>query len=81
MAGKQRIRAAQLCWRSQSVRCCFGSVQLFAEELHFLADELHQLIKLVGGQALGTIALGLGGVVVHLDHQAVGPGGNGSLGK
>ena len=32
-----------------------------------------------GGQALGTVALGLGGVVVDLDHQAVGTGGHGSL--
>ena len=56
-------------------------VHLLAEELDLFADELHQLIELVGRQALGTIALGLGGVVVHLDHQAVGPGGYGGLGQ
>ena len=51
----------------------------FAEELYLLADELHQFIELVGGQALCAVALGLGGVVVHLDHQTIGTGSDRSF--
>ena len=43
------------------------SSSFLPKELHLFANELHQLVELVGGQALGTIALCLGGVVVHLD--------------
>lgn len=43
-------------------------IQRFPEELQLRLDGIHQGVELVGGQALGTVALGLGRVIVGLDH-------------
>ena len=72
---------SSLCPKAEAADENKGSVELFAEELHLFADKAHQLVELVGRQALGAVALGLGGVVVHLDHQAVGTGGHSGLGQ
>ena len=56
-------------------------VQRFPEELQLRLDGIHQGVELVGGQALGTVALGLGRVIVGLDHQTVGTDGHCRLGQ
>ena len=76
-----RTEKSSLCPKAEAADENKGSVELFAEELHLFADKAHQLVELVGRQALGAVALGLGGVVVHLDHEAVGPGGHSGLGQ
>ena len=42
---------------------------------------MHEGVELLGGEGLLAVALGVGGVVVHLDDQAVGTGGHGGQGQ
>ena len=55
-------------------------VEFFYNCLTDLADSVADLIILMGGQGLGTVTEGAGGIVVDFDHQTVGSGCRGGAG-